>query len=44
MRWKWWKKEIAAPEPVKEPEKAEMKIKLEAVADIQAKPPREFQQ
>lgn len=42
MRWKWWKKEVAAPEPVKEPEKVQMKINPQAVAEIQAKPPREF--
>jgi len=42
----WWfkKKEIAAPEPVKEPEKAQMKISPEAVAAVQPKPHREFQQ
>lgn len=41
----WWfkKKEIAAPEPVKEPEKAQMKITPEAVASVQPKAPREFQ-
>lgn len=40
----WWfkSKEIAAPEPVKEPEKAPMKINPMAVAEIQAKPPKEF--
>ncbi len=41
----WWfkKKEIAAPEPVKEPEKVQMKINPEAVASVQPKPQREFQ-
>jgi phage-related protein (TIGR01555 family) len=41
----WWfkKKEIAAPEPVKEPEKVQMKINPEAVAAIHPKPPCEFQ-
>lgn len=42
MRWRWWNKEIAAPEPVKEPEKVQMKINPVAVAEIQPKPPREF--
>lgn len=44
MRWKWWKKEVAAPEPVKEPEKVQMKIRPEAVAEIQPRPQREFTQ
>lgn len=41
----WWfkNKEIAAPEPVKEPEKVQMKINPEAVASVQPKPQREFQ-
>jgi phage-related protein (TIGR01555 family) len=41
----WWfkKKEIAAPEPVKEPEKVQMKINHEAVTAIHPTPPREFQ-
>lgn len=41
----WWfkKKEIAAPEPVKEPEKVQMKINPEAVASVHPKPQREFQ-
>ncbi|WP_205954236.1 DUF1073 domain-containing protein [Pantoea stewartii] len=41
----WWfkKKKITAPEPVKEPEKAQMKINPEAVSAVNAKPPREFQ-
>ena len=41
----WWfkKKEIAAPEPVKPPEKPAMNIKPEAVATVTAKPVREFQ-
>lgn len=42
----WWfkKKQIAAPEPVKPPEKPVMKIKPEEVASVTAKPAREFQQ
>lgn len=41
----WWfkKKEIAAPEPVKEPEKVQMKINPEAIASVQPTPQREFQ-
>lgn len=41
----WWfkKEKITAPEPVKEPEKAQMKISPEAVSAVNAKPPREFQ-
>lgn len=41
----WWfkKKKITAPEPVKEPEKAQMKINPEALSAVHAKPPREFQ-
>lgn len=41
----WWfkKKQIAAPEPVKPPEKPVMNIKAEAVASVAAKPAREFQ-
>lgn len=42
--WPFKKKHVAAPEPVKEPEKVQMKIKPEAVADISAKPPRQFEQ
>lgn len=40
----WWfkKKEVAAPEPVKEPDPPKMKIRPEAVADIHPKPKREF--
>ncbi len=41
--WPFKKKIDAAPEPVKEPEKAQMKISPEAVATIQPKPKREFQ-
>lgn len=41
--WPFKKKQIAAPEPVKE-QKPEMKIRAEAVAEIQAKPPREIEQ
>ncbi len=40
--WPFKKKQIAAPEPVKEPEKVQIKINPMAVAAIQAKPPREF--
>lgn len=40
--WPFKKKEVAAPEPVKEPEKVQMKINPMSVAEIQAKPPREF--
>ncbi|EMO7792455.1 DUF1073 domain-containing protein [Citrobacter freundii] len=40
--WPFKKKEVAAPEPVKGPEKVQMKINPQAVAEIQAKPPREF--
>ncbi|MDI9276178.1 DUF1073 domain-containing protein [Pantoea sp. EABMAA-21] len=42
----WWfkKKEIAAPEPVKPPEKSVMNIKPEAVASVTGKQAREFQQ
>ena len=42
--WPFKKKQVAAPEPVKEPEKAQMKIKAESVAQITPKPPREFAQ
>lgn len=42
--WPFKKKEVAAPEPVKEPEKAEMKIKSEAVTDVSSKHRKEFQQ
>lgn len=40
----WWfkKKQIAAPEPVKPPEKPVMNIKSEAVASVSAKTAREF--
>ncbi|ECE0547091.1 DUF1073 domain-containing protein [Salmonella enterica subsp. enterica] len=41
--WPFKKKQVAAPEPVKE-QKPEMKIRAEAVAEIQAKPPREIVQ
>ncbi len=41
--WPFKKKEVAAPEPVKEPENVQMKIKPEAVADVSAKPRKEFQ-
>ncbi|WP_338561874.1 DUF1073 domain-containing protein [Erwinia sp. E_sp_B04_7] len=43
MRW-FKRKEVAAPEPVKEPEKVQMKINPEAVASIQAVAKREYQQ
>ncbi|PUX35964.1 DUF1073 domain-containing protein [Cronobacter sakazakii] len=42
--WPFKKKQVAAPEPVKEPEKAQMKIRAESVAAITPKPPREFSQ
>lgn len=42
--WPFKKKIDAAPEPVKEPGKVQMKISPEAVAAIQPKQPREFQQ
>ncbi|EPP6261440.1 DUF1073 domain-containing protein [Cronobacter sakazakii] len=42
--WPFKKKQVAAPEPVKEPEKLQMKIKAESVAQITPKPPREFAQ
>ena len=38
--WPFKKKQIAAPEPVKEPAKKEMKISAEAVAQITTSPPR----
>lgn len=41
--WPFKKKEVAAPEPVKAPEKQHMNITAEAVATIQPKPAREFQ-
>lgn len=41
--WPFKKKEVAAPEPVKEPENVQMKIKPEAVTDVSAKPRKEFQ-
>lgn len=41
--WPFKKKQVAAPEPVKE-QKPEMRIRAEAVAEIQAKPPREIEQ
>lgn len=41
--WPFKKKQVAAPEPVKD-QKPEMKIRPEAVAEIQAKPPREIVQ
>ncbi|WAH52605.1 DUF1073 domain-containing protein [Pseudescherichia vulneris] len=39
--WPFKKKHVAAPEPVKEPEKHQMKINPIAVAEVQPKPPRE---
>lgn len=42
--WPFKKKKVAAPEPVKEPEKVPMNIRTEAVADVSASPHREFQQ
>lgn len=39
--WPFKKKQVAAPEPVKEPEKAQMKINPTAVAEVQPKPQRE---
>lgn len=42
--WPFKKKQVAAPEPVKEPEKAHMKISPEAVADVSARPNKGFQQ
>lgn len=41
----WWfkKKEVAAPEPAKEPEAPKVGIRPEAVADVRAAPRREFQ-
>lgn len=42
--WPFKKKQVAAPEPVKEPEQVQMKIRPEAVADVSARPPKEFQQ
>ncbi|HDL6888369.1 TPA: DUF1073 domain-containing protein [Yersinia enterocolitica] len=42
--WPFKKKQVAAPEPVKEPEKVQMKIKSEAVVEVSARPRREFQQ
>ncbi|MHA3365206.1 DUF1073 domain-containing protein [Yersinia enterocolitica] len=42
--WPFKKKEVAAPEPVKEPEQVQMKIRPETVADVSARPPKEFQQ
>lgn len=42
--WPFKKKIVAAPEPVKEPEQVQMKISLEAVADISAKHRKEYQQ
>ena len=39
--WPFKKKQVAAPEPVKEPEKAQMKINPTAVAEVQPKPHRE---
>lgn len=39
--WPFKKKLVAAPEPVKEPEKAQMKINPTAVAEVQPKPQRE---
>ena len=41
--WPFKKKQIAAPEPVKDPERPEMKIRPEAVAQIQAAAPREIE-
>lgn len=39
--WPFKKKQVAAPEPVKEPEKVQMKINPTAVAEVQPKPHRE---
>ena len=41
----WWfkKKEVAAPEPAKEPEAPKVGIRPEAVAEVRASPKREFQ-
>ncbi|MEX5413399.1 DUF1073 domain-containing protein [Atlantibacter hermannii] len=39
--WPFKKKQVAAPEPVKEPEKVKMKINPTAVAEVQPKPHRE---
>ncbi len=39
--WPFKKKQVAAPEPVKEPEKVQMKINPTAVAEVQPKPQRE---
>lgn len=41
----WWfkKKEVAAPEPAKEPEAPKVGIRPEAVAEVRALPKREFQ-
>lgn len=36
--WPFKKKQVAAPEPVKEPEKVQMKINPTAVAEVQPKP------
>lgn len=41
--WPFKRPKVAAPEPVKEPEKVQMKINPEAVAAVQPKPKREFQ-
>lgn len=39
--WPFKKKQVAAPEPVKEPEQVQMKINPTAVAEVQPKPHRE---
>lgn len=42
--WPFKKKEVAAPEPVKEPEKVAMKIKAESLADVSASSRKQFEQ